>query len=153
MFVKISDLARGRRHLDFEIEPDALLEAIGRRPDVEPDLTAAVEADAEEVDRTINITGKVTLRIKAVCSRCAEDYETVMVLPWNLILVPVSERPGPQIDDEGFGYYSGERIDAGQFALEHVGLVFPEILLCRPDCKGICPGCRVNLNEEVCRCK
>ena len=25
--------------------------------------------------------------------------------------------------------------------------------LCSEDCKGLCPGCGVNLNREACRCK
>ena len=25
--------------------------------------------------------------------------------------------------------------------------------LCSEDCKGLCPGCGVNLNHEACRCK
>jgi uncharacterized protein len=28
----------------------------------------------------------------------------------------------------------------------------PELPLCRPDCRGLCPGCGVNLNREACRC-
>jgi uncharacterized protein len=29
----------------------------------------------------------------------------------------------------------------------------PVKMLCSQDCKGICPGCGANLNEEVCGCK
>ena len=28
----------------------------------------------------------------------------------------------------------------------------PMRVLCRDDCKGICPGCGVNLNEDSCKC-
>ncbi|HPB68999.1 MAG TPA: DUF177 domain-containing protein [Candidatus Omnitrophota bacterium] len=27
-----------------------------------------------------------------------------------------------------------------------------DIVLCGPDCKGICPNCGMNLNEDACRC-
>ena len=27
------------------------------------------------------------------------------------------------------------------------------VVLCSPHCKGLCPGCGVNLNREKCRCK
>ncbi len=36
---------------------------------------------------------------------------------------------------------------------EEILLNFPMKVLCSPDCKGICPGCGVNLNKEECRCK
>ncbi len=26
------------------------------------------------------------------------------------------------------------------------------VILCKPDCQGICPNCGVNLNDESCRC-
>ncbi|MDD5195443.1 MAG: DUF177 domain-containing protein, partial [Candidatus Omnitrophica bacterium] len=36
---------------------------------------------------------------------------------------------------------------------EEVLLNFPMKVLCKPDCKGLCPGCGANLNNEVCKCK
>jgi uncharacterized protein len=32
-------------------------------------------------------------------------------------------------------------------------LSMPMKSLCRDDCKGICPNCGVNLNEETCQCE
>ena len=34
------------------------------------------------------------------------------------------------------------------WAQEEVGLQFPTQLLCRPDCRGLCPQCGENLNEH-----
>lgn len=33
-----------------------------------------------------------------------------------------------------------------------VGLEFPTRVLCREDCKGLCPNCGVNWNEQSCDC-
>ncbi|MDD5069689.1 MAG: DUF177 domain-containing protein [Candidatus Omnitrophica bacterium] len=36
---------------------------------------------------------------------------------------------------------------------EQILLEFPMKVLCRQDCRGICPDCGVNLNETECLCK
>ncbi|MCP4653130.1 MAG: DUF177 domain-containing protein [Candidatus Omnitrophica bacterium] len=36
---------------------------------------------------------------------------------------------------------------------ERILLNFPMKLLCKTDCKGICPNCGVDLNSEQCQCK
>jgi uncharacterized protein len=44
-------------------------------------------------------------------------------------------------------------IDIADDIRQEILLNLPPIILCRPDCKGICPGCGVNLNENKCQCK
>lgn len=39
------------------------------------------------------------------------------------------------------------QLDLTSWAQEAVGLDFPTRVLCRPDCRGLCPVCGVNLNE------
>lgn len=36
---------------------------------------------------------------------------------------------------------------------QEILLNFPMRVLCRPDCRGICLGCGVNLNFQECKCK
>ena len=45
------------------------------------------------------------------------------------------------------------KLDLSQLALEDVFLSLPSKLLCKEDCKGICPQCGKNLNEGPCGCK
>ena len=40
-----------------------------------------------------------------------------------------------------------------ELVLSDLLLNLPMKHLCREDCKGLCPGCGVNLNREPCRCK
>jgi uncharacterized protein len=44
-------------------------------------------------------------------------------------------------------------IEVDQLVAEQIFLALPVKVLCREDCKGICPGCGANLNEEACLCK
>lgn len=40
------------------------------------------------------------------------------------------------------------QLDVTAWAQEEVGLRFPTQLLCRPDCRGLCPQCGENLNDH-----
>ena len=36
---------------------------------------------------------------------------------------------------------------------EQVNLAIPMNIICRSDCRGLCPHCGANLNNEECRCE
>ena len=46
-----------------------------------------------------------------------------------------------------------DEVDLGDLARTAFILDMDTKFLCAPDCKGLCPGCGVNLNFESCRCK
>ncbi len=48
--------------------------------------------------------------------------------------------------------YNGEYIDLTETIRETLILSEPMKVLCRPDCKGLCPQCGANLNEGPCSC-
>ncbi len=43
---------------------------------------------------------------------------------------------------------STNMLDVSAWAREEVGLQFPTRVLCRPDCRGLCGECGINLNEH-----
>ena len=43
-----------------------------------------------------------------------------------------------------------EQLDLGAWMQDAVGLEFPTPVLCGEDCKGLCPNCGVNWNEQSC---
>jgi uncharacterized protein len=48
--------------------------------------------------------------------------------------------------------YFGEDIELDEAFRELILSELPDRPLCDPECKGLCPGCGVNLNTESCRC-
>ena len=44
-------------------------------------------------------------------------------------------------------------VDIDALVEEEIHLFLPAKMLCKEDCKGICPNCGKNLNKEVCSCK
>src|ERR1700683_5209006 len=50
------------------------------------------------------------------------------------------------------GYYQGEGLLLEDAVREQVLLAVPLKVICREDCKGLCPHCGTNLNLEQCSC-
>lgn len=48
--------------------------------------------------------------------------------------------------------YNGDYIDITDSVREILILSEPMQVLCRPDCKGLCPNCGANLNDGPCSC-
>jgi uncharacterized protein len=50
------------------------------------------------------------------------------------------------------GYYQGDGLLLEDVLREQVLLALPLKVTCREDCKGLCPECGKNLNQEQCSC-
>lgn len=44
-------------------------------------------------------------------------------------------------------------LDAGEEIRQDIVLAVPEKPVCKPDCKGLCPICGINLNTNSCKCE
>ena len=55
-------------------------------------------------------------------------------------------------DDTEIGYYEKSGLLLEDVLREQVLLSLPDRALCKPDCKGLCPRCGQNLNQEACSC-
>jgi uncharacterized protein len=41
----------------------------------------------------------------------------------------------------------GDELDIASWAHDAIALALPQTLLCRPECKGLCPECGIVLND------
>ena len=48
--------------------------------------------------------------------------------------------------------FTGEELDLCEAVQEQVIMALPVRPLCREDCRGLCPVCGADLNEESCTC-
>ena len=56
-------------------------------------------------------------------------------------------------EDEDMVLLEEGTVDLDQLAYTAYVLDMDTKYLCSEDCKGLCPGCGVNLNREACRCR
>jgi uncharacterized protein len=141
------DLARfalrpgeGRR-LDLEVDAGQL-ELGGERYAV---AGAAVSA---RLDLSRTATGyaarmRFLADVSGPCMRCLEDAEVP-------VEIDVREVDQPGTDDEELRspYVDGDELEVGRWAHDALALALPFQLLCRPDCRGLCPVCGASLNDE-----
>ncbi len=100
----------------------------------------------------LHITFDTCSTIVGSCDRCLTEVS--FDIPVSIDeTVEVSE--GQVVVDEEIGPYSfidGEDIDVDELILNEILLNFPAKILCQDDCKGICPVCGKNRNDESCDC-
>ena len=89
-----------------------------------------VELTIENIgERKLSVNGKVHLTVCIPCARCLE---------------PTASGLDIQFENE---------LDVDQLVHDEALLVWPERVLCRKDCKGLCSTCGQNLNHGSCSCR
>ena len=96
---------------------------------------------------------RVSLRARLAqeCRRCLDPVE----IPVEAELVLLFAPPGgiEDQDDEVRLLPQGMvELDLKEAIREEVILTQRPYALCRPDCRGLCPKCGANLNQETCQC-
>ncbi len=104
----------------------------------------------------VNRAGIVTMEATAsctmqyICDRCAAPAEKRLCVPMAHTLVA---ELNCEDDADAYIVVPDGKLDLAQLTWEDLLLFLPSKLLCRDDCKGICPQCGKNLNEGTCECK
>lgn len=99
-------------------------------------------------------TGILRARALGTCDRCLEEAE--LDISGEVDGYYLFEEPEQLSDDEDEVdfYLVGEEdmIDLAPALNDALIMETPFVVLCRPDCKGLCPHCGANLNEGPCDC-
>lgn len=90
------------------------------------------------------IDGQVDLSIQGECTRCLEPTNKSFLLDFD-------ESFG-QDDLDGYPI-KNDTVDLTKVVDDLIMINSPVTFLCKEDCKGICLGCGVNLNQQECKCK
>lgn len=122
------------------------LEYGNQHPFVEPvRLTGVIENRAEMV--RIDYTAEFNYH--TLCDRCSSSLTESYLMDFSHVLV--SSLAGE--DDSELILVENYMLDIDELALSDILLELPMKHLCSDDCKGLCPMCGKNLNEEQCGCK
>ena len=162
MLIKPIDLEN--EHLDFnEALPPTGMEYT---PDVHQlgDLTIEGRADLivehrgpREFVEDIRLRARYTGDFELLCARCVDPVPEHLAGEFDLIFRPEgadAEQGERSISEEEteIGYYPKSGLALEDVVREQVLLALPSRTLCRPECKGLCPHCGQNLNQETCGC-
>ena len=101
-------------------------------------------------------TGILRAYVEGLCDRCLDPASfdiSAEVDEYYLFEEPEEDFSEDEDDDVDYSLISDDdTIDLSEALLSALLMETPYIVLCRPDCKGLCPICGANLNEGDCGC-
>jgi uncharacterized protein len=155
MFLDVKELAVRKIRIRKSYTPGTLDYHTGEFRQSEP---LEVRATAELVDGQIRIAGQLHTRLEMTCARCLETVSEDVAREFDLFYRPVTsvakeEDVHLRLDDTEIAFFQGDGLFLADVLAEQVLLALPMKVICRSDCRGLCPQCGVNLNNEECRCE
>ncbi len=119
-----------------------------------PNLRAKVQLDVqlEKTATHLFLRNQVHTVARFECDRCLEPFEATLDDVGRVMFSNDEELV--QNSDEEIRAFDPEarEIDITEDVRDLLLLAIPVKLICREDCRGLCPGCGVNLNVESCQC-
>jgi uncharacterized protein len=103
------------------------------------------------------VNGHVDTRAQVECDRCLKPVEVPVSADFELDYITGSEyesTAAAELTDAemSVSVFDGEAIDVDEIVKEQILLAVPTRMLCREDCKGICPQCGTDRNTGECSC-
>ncbi len=127
-----------------------------------PDLELAGPLDGDlrllRTNRGILVRGTIEAPVRRTCARCLDPYvEAVRVDIAEEYLPTVDPEHGtpleaPAADETALPIDARHQLDLTSVMHDELALAEPMHPLCRPDCRGLCPGCGRRLDVGSCDC-
>lgn len=180
MVVKIEEIDEDGLVLDEAVSERLLSDVLGHQGQdtgFRADRPAELTASLRKVSGGVLLKGELTPHLTAPCKRCLKDVAMDLPVRFTLHLVP---EPPKAREEEGEGggepaedaksqrrdsggsfamqdvdreYFDGRTIDLDPIVREQVLLSLPVSVVCKDECKGLCPSCGQDLNEAECGCE
>ena len=145
--INISRLSEGTHHYDFEAEPKNIgLDERFNKP-------VLVHAQLEKTGRQMRLRSEVRTMAFFTCDRCLDELERDMSSHFEVVYL--TEETGVQLSDQlevQILRPDTNILDVGEDTRQFLILSVPQKLLCRDECKGLCPKCGSNRNKVRCEC-
>jgi uncharacterized protein len=111
----------------------------------------------QERIKDIRVSGELSTSLELLCARCLEPVTQDVSRTFDLLYRPLGTDAGrEELSITGaeaeISYYQGEGLLLEDAIREQVLLAVPLKVICRENCKGLCPHCGANQNVERCSC-
>ena len=162
MFIEIRELELHPLDFEEEFRPGV----IDFGPDMRQASALHTAGRAQLVDehrgkhqkiKDMRLNGGLTTSFELACARCLEPVVQNVARNFDLLYRPQGADAGPEersvtATEAEVSYYQGRGLLLEDALREQVLLAVPLKVICREDCKGLCPHCGKNLNAEECCC-
>ena len=111
---------------------------------------ASVHVYVEKIKKEFRVHIDLKTKGHYVCDRCLDEFDVNFSAD---IEQQYHQGAGELLDEDIIRIEADAvEIDIDPVISEMMLLNHPQKMLCREDCKGICPNCGAHLNHEACRC-
>jgi uncharacterized protein len=155
MFLDVKELAVRKARIRKSYPPGTLDFHSREFTQAEP---LEIRATAELVEGQIRVHGHLHTRVELVCARCLDTVLEDLDKDFDLYYRPLATVAGAEEvqlkpADTEIAFYQGDGLFLADVLAEQINLMIPLKVICRSDCRGLCPHCGANLNSESCRCE
>jgi uncharacterized protein len=147
--VSLTALDRGEVRIREQVQPDDPM-----WEGAELTLTEPLDVDltAREVGEGVFVRGRLRTTVRLACRRCLSSVEQPVDDTVDLLYMTLDPE-----DDEAEGEVyplpaRGDELDLRDAVREQLLLRAPQFALCREECRGLCPSCGADRNQEDCGC-
>ncbi len=148
MKIYLLHLEDGVHHLKKQIKAGAMH---FYREEVYPnDIDVSVELN--KFQKNISCQVELTTRAHYICDRCLSEYSKDYRENFTVLFHLGQKDFETEEEDVILLSEEQQEIDLTPYIQENLILSVPMKMLCKEDCKGICPGCGADLNHEPCTC-
>lgn len=106
-----------------------------------------VKGNIANSGKVLILTADVSGSINLQCGSCTKIYEQSLDFSFEAELKKAEGE-----EDPDYFLYQGDEVDLRDIVLEFLLLRLPIRRRCSEGCKGLCPECGINLNDQTCEC-
>lgn len=150
MQIRLQDLASlPGRCLCFDYTTDLSQEEVSfEHPFPQP---VRLRGSVTDHSGVITLSAQAEARVHTHCARCGRPVEYDKATPVDFVLVRSLANGEDEQSDELF-LVDSDTVELDDILIPEFILDMEMTVLCREDCKGLCPKCGKNLNEGPCGC-
>ena len=154
MIIDLASVGKNRKPIELAFEPNDIDLDEGTQLTEKAVFAGDISRDGSKT----HVRGQIKAEVEIDCVRCLEPVSKKLDVEFEDIFVDAADEP---TDDEiELGYdeldeslIDGEEIDMADVVREQLILATTETVLCKEDCKGLCPKCGGNRNLIDCKCE
>lgn len=154
MRIELENLEGGKGDFARVYQPEELNPVDERVRLIEP---AQVTGKVRLAGNDVFVNGHVESRAQVECDRCLQLVELPISADFALEYIPEPEYESSEVAELTeaamlVAVFDGRAIDVDEVVKEQILLAVPTRMLCRENCKGICPECGTDRNTGDCKC-
>jgi uncharacterized protein len=151
MLLKVQELVSRQQPLELQGTID-MTDLFRNSPEYKPLTPMRYDIVAQAADDRILVSGQLSCEVRMQCSRCLDSFDETIRVPFEEQFRIVRDGEAELSEDDEAVPVTEERIDLSPYLAEELVVQLPYAPLCKEDCKGLCPDCGVDLNEQSCDC-